>query len=138
MAKRVREAYLEEPPAEQLLDETRAPEDVSVQVRVDHPGVDHVGGHGAPLGGQQPLQVVGEQDKGQLALGVGAVRGVAAAVGAKRGTCETPMYPSPAGSLPVQVPTCLGPSPAGSLPAQVPTCLGLYLQRFLPAQVPHL
>lgn len=59
-AKQPREAYLEKPPAEELLDETRAPEDVSVEVGVDHAGVDHVGGHGAPLGVQKPLEVVGE------------------------------------------------------------------------------
>lgn len=141
-AKQPQEAYLEEPPAEELLDETHAPEDVSVEVGVDHAGVDHVGGHGAPLGGQQPLQVVSEQDKGQLALGVGAVRGVAAAVEAIRDTCETRVHPSPA-----QVPNGLGPYLPGSLHAEVPThrgpsppeilhLLGPYLPRSLRVQVP--
>lgn len=78
--------YLEEPPAEQLLDQTRGPEDVFVEVGVDHAGVGHVGGHGTALGGQQPLEVISEEDQGQLALGVGPVRGVAPAVETKEET----------------------------------------------------
>lgn len=77
------EAHLEKPPAEYLLDETRAPEDMPVEVCVDHAGVHDVGRHGTALGGQQSLQVVGEQDQGQLALCVGAMWGVAAAAEAK-------------------------------------------------------
>ena len=71
-------AHLEQPPAEQLLDQTCAPEHVLVEAGVDHAGVRGIGSDGAALGGQQALQVVGEQDQGQLATSVGAVRGVAA------------------------------------------------------------
>ena len=48
-------AHLEQPPAEQLLDQTCAPEHVLVEAGVDHAGVRGIGSDGAALGGQQAL-----------------------------------------------------------------------------------
>lgn len=81
------EAYLEKPPVKQLLEQPCAPEEMLVEVRVHHAGVNYVGGDVAALRRQQVLQPVGEQDKGQLALGVGAVRRVRGAVGLERHAC---------------------------------------------------
>lgn len=115
------DAYLEETPRHRHLGaQTRAPEDVSVQLRVDHAGVHHVGRHGLALGGQQRLQVVGEQHEGQLALGVGSVRRVPGAAGGAGGQAVAnpaslpPGWALPSGLAPP--PPCRAPSSPSRMP----------------------